>query len=128
MTRSPDDPMTTSPAPSLEIRNAASLATPLGRAARRGREQGEIHRIGNAALRAENGRLVYVGSEDEYRRRYSGSPAAVSIDATGKTLLPGFVDAHTHPVWAGDRGVEIGRRLAGESYATIAAQGGGINA
>ncbi|HLN81671.1 MAG TPA: imidazolonepropionase, partial [Thermoanaerobaculia bacterium] len=42
------------------------------------------------------------------------------------TLLPGFVDAHTHPVWEGDRGEEIGRRLAGESYAKIAAAGGGI--
>jgi imidazolonepropionase len=116
------------PLPSIEIRNAASLATPLGHAARRGREQGEILRIAEAALRAENGVLVFVGSEAEYRRRYAGNPATVSIDATGKTLLPGFVDSHTHPVWAGDRGPEIGRRLAGESYAAIAADGGGINA
>jgi imidazolonepropionase len=72
--------------------------------------------------------LVFVGTEEEYRRRYAASPAAESIDATGKTLLPGFVDSHTHPVWAGDRGQEIGRRLAGESYASIAADGGGINA
>ena len=41
-------------------------------------------------------------------------------------MLPGLVDAHTHPVWVGDRGEEIGRRLAGESYALIAAEGGGI--
>jgi imidazolonepropionase len=41
-------------------------------------------------------------------------------------LLPGLVDAHTHPVWVGDRGEEIGRRLAGEDYASIAAKGGGI--
>ena len=114
--------------PSLEIRNAASLATPLGRAARRGREQGEILRIAGAALRAEGGVLVFVGTEQEYRRRYGRNRAAVSIDAGGKTLLPGFIDSHTHPVWAGDRGPEIGRRLAGESYAAIAADGGGINA
>ena len=93
------------PLPSLEIRNASCLATPLGRAARRGREQGEIHRIFDAAVRAENGILVFVGAEEEYRRRYAGAPPAVSIDAAGKTLLPGFVDAHTHPVWAGDRAV-----------------------
>ena len=43
-------------------------------------------------------------------------------------MLPGLVDAHTHPVWVGDRGAEIGRRLAGESYATIARDGGGIEA
>jgi imidazolonepropionase len=116
------------PIPSLEIRNAAALATPRGKAARRGSDQGEILRIAGAALRAENGVLVFVGPEEDYRRRYAGSPTDVTIDASGKTVLPGFVDAHTHPVWAGDRGPEIGRRLAGETYATIAAQGGGIHA
>jgi len=112
--------------PSIEIRNAACLATPLGRSARRGRSQGEILRLRGAALRAENGRLVFVGAEKDYARQYAGRPAEVTLEATGKTLLPGFVDAHTHPVWAGDRGEEIGRRLAGESYARIAAEGGGI--
>ena len=112
--------------PSLEVRNAACLATSLGTSARRGAAQGEILRIPNAAVRAEEGRLVFAGSEAEYRREYGGRPASVSIDATGKTLLPGFVDCHTHPVWAGDRGEEIARRLAGEDYASIAARGGGI--
>jgi imidazolonepropionase len=111
---------------SLEIRNATCLATPLGTAARRGRQQGQILRIRNAAVRAEDGVLTFVGTEADYRRKFRGKPARVSFDATGWTLLPGFVDAHTHPVWAGDRGEEIGRRLAGESYAGIAAGGGGI--
>jgi len=114
--------------PSLEIRNAACLATPRGTSAQRGRAQGEIFRIRDAAIRAENGVLVFAGSESDYRREYGGRPAAVSIDATGKTLLPGFVDCHTHPVWAGDRSEEIARRLAGQSYASIAARGGGIAA
>jgi imidazolonepropionase len=114
--------------PTLEIRNAACLATPLGTSAKRGRAQGEILRIRDAAIRAEGSILVFVGSENDYRREYGGRPAATAIDATGKTLLPGFVDCHTHPVWAGDRGEEIGRRLAGESYASIAAGGGGIAA
>jgi len=111
---------------SLEIRNAACLATPMGTTAKRGRAQGEILRLRGAAVRAEEGVLVFVGSESDYRREYGGRPAATSIDATGKTLLPGLVDCHTHPVWAGDRGEEIGRRLGGESYASIAADGGGI--
>ena len=70
--------------------------------------------------------LTFVGSEADYARQHAGRPADVSLDASGKTVVPGFVDAHTHPVWAGDRGPEIGRRLAGESYAAIAAEGGGI--
>lgn len=112
---------------SLEIRNAACLATPIGRTARRGREQGEILRLRGAALRAEDGVFVFVGTESDYARHYAGRPADETVDATGRTVLPGFVDAHTHPVWAGDRGAEIGRRLAGESYAAIAAQDGGIH-
>jgi imidazolonepropionase len=79
-------------------------------------------------VRAENGRLVFVGLESDYAREYSGRAADASIDASGRAVIPGLVDAHTHPVWLGDRGPEIGRRLAGESYATIAAEGGGINA
>lgn len=114
--------------PSLEIRDIGCLATPLGAAARAGRAQGEIRRIANAAVRAEGGRLVFVGSESDYAREYSGSKADLSLDAAGKAVIPGLVDAHTHPVWLGDRGPEIGRRLAGETYATIAAEGGGINA
>jgi len=111
---------------SLEIRGAVSLATPLGSSARRGRAQGEILRIRQPAVRAENGVLTFVGTEAGYRREYADRPADVTLDATGKTLLPGLVDAHTHPVWVGDRGEEIGRRLAGESYSAIAASGGGI--
>jgi imidazolonepropionase len=110
----------------LEIRGAAALATPVGSTARRGRAQGEIRRIREPAVRAEGGTLTFVGSEADYRREFSGRPADVTVDAGGGTLLPGLVDAHTHPVWTGDRGEEIGRRLAGESYASIAASGGGI--
>ncbi len=105
---------------SLDIRGAEMLATPVGRSARRGPEQGEILRIRQPAVRAEDGVLVFVGTEADYRREYGNRPADVTVDATGRTLLPGLVDAHTHPVWVGDRGEEIGRRLAGESYSAIA--------
>jgi imidazolonepropionase len=113
---------------SLEIRNIGMLATPLGASARRGAAQGEILRLPNAAVRSENGRLVFVGTEPEYAKAFAGRPAATTLDAAGRAVIPGLVDAHTHPVWLGDRGAEIGRRLAGASYATIAAEGGGINA
>ena len=113
---------------SLEIRNIGCLATPLGSEARGGRKQGEILRLRGAAVRAENGRIVFAGPEDDYARAYSSRPAAGTLDAGGRAVIPGLVDAHTHPVWLGDRGAEIGRRLAGESYGSIAAEGGGINA
>ncbi len=113
---------------SLEIRNIGCLATPLGREARRGRAQGEILRLRDAAVRAEDGRIVFAGAEKDYVRQYAGRPAGAVLDARGRAVVPGLVDAHTHPVWLGDRGPEIGRRLAGESYAAIAAEGGGINA
>jgi len=111
---------------SIEVRDAACLATPLGRSSRAGRAQGEILRIAHAALRTEGGRIVFAGAEADYGREFAGRPAELTIDAAGRTLIPGLVDAHMHPVWAGDRGPEIGRRLAGESYASIAAAGGGI--
>ena len=48
------------------------------------------------------------------------------MDAAGCTVVPGFVDAHTHLVYAGDRRDELRQRLAGATYASIAAEGGGI--
>ena len=113
---------------SLEIRNISCLATPLGRQARAGRAQGEILRLRDAAVRAEQGRLVFVGPERDYAREFDGRGAEVRLDARGRTVIPGLVDAHTHPVWLGDRGAEIGQRLAGVGYAAIASAGGGINA
>jgi imidazolonepropionase len=115
-------------ASSLEIRDIGCLATPLGREARRGRAQSEILRLKDAAVRAEDGRLVFVGTEKDYTREFAGRPAEVTLDAAGRAVVPGLVDAHTHPVWLGDRAEEIARRLAGVSYATIAAEGGGIHA
>ncbi len=54
------------------------------------------------------------------------APGATRIDASGCAVVPGFVDAHTHVVFAGDRRQELQRRLAGATYAEIAADGGGI--
>lgn len=110
---------------SLEVRRLACLATPRGRRAAAGRSQGELLVLREAAVRCENGTLVFVGTEAELSRK-SYPPAEIEIDGWNKTLLPGFVDCHTHPVWAGDRCDEFARRLAGESYSAIAASGGGI--
>ena len=56
------------------------------------------------------------------------TPDGVSvIDCTGKTVIPGFVDAHTHPVFDGDRANEFAMKLAGAGYMEIHAAGGGIH-
>ncbi len=112
---------------SLEIRNLACLATPRGDSARSGPEQGNIHVLSTAAVRCEDGRITFVGTDAELAAKGFPRPDR-ELDGTGKTLLPGFVDAHTHPVWSGDRAAEFARRLAGESYEAIAAGGGGIAA
>src|SRR6185503_9696874 len=62
----------------------------------------------------------------EAARQLDLHDGAVRIDARGCTIVPGFVDPHTHVIFAGDRQDELHRRLGGETYETIAADGGGI--
>jgi imidazolonepropionase len=71
------------------------------------------------------GRILAVGTSAELRREYA---ARESLDATGRVVMPGFVDPHTHVVWAGDRAGEFELRLAGKSYLEIMQAGGGIMA
>ena len=54
------------------------------------------------------------------------SPARARYDAAGGFVLPGFIDCHTHALFAGDRMAEHAERLRGATYAEIAARGGGI--
>jgi len=84
-----------------------------------------VSSLPRGVVASREGRIVFVGSEDEFRR-IPLAPDAVVVDAAGGTVLPGFVDPHTHLVFAGDRRDELRRRLAGATYAEIAAGGGGI--
>ncbi|HSO24450.1 MAG TPA: imidazolonepropionase [Chondromyces sp.] len=111
---------------SLLVRGAAQLATPTGTEPRRGRGLSALEILPNAVVRCEHGRIVFVGDESEHERRFP-APNEV-LDAGGGCIVPGFVDPHTHPVWAGSREDEFDRRLRGESYMDIARAGGGINA
>ncbi len=109
----------------LVVRNIGKLITPAGRAPRLGSELGAVREIDTAALVAQDGRIKYVGPESLLRPD-DISPGAPILDAGGAVVLPGFVDAHTHLAFAGDRDGEIRQRLAGASYQEIAAAGGGI--
>jgi imidazolonepropionase len=111
---------------SLLVRGASELATPAGNETRRGPELAALEIRPQAVVRCEHGRIAFVGDESEHRRRFP-APDEV-LDAGGGCIVPGFVDPHTHPVWAGSREDEFDRRLRGESYMDIARAGGGINA
>ncbi len=80
--------------------------------------------IERAALAIEGSRIVWVGAEAELPHGFHDRDEVV--DAGGALVTAGLVDAHTHPVYAGDRLAEIERRSAGVSYEDIAAGGGGI--
>ena len=111
---------------SLLVRGAHQVATPLGHAARRGDEFAKLDVRPHAVVRCEDGRITFVGAESEHSRLFGDTDEI--LDAAGGCVLPGFVDPHTHPVWAGSREDEFDRRLRGESYMEIARTGGGINA
>jgi imidazolonepropionase len=89
---------------------------------RAGAELRELAIVENAVLLARDGRIEAVGRAAEIEIPRDAS----IVDAAGGIVLPGFVDAHTHPVFAGTRADEYEQRAAGATYAEIAARGGGI--
>jgi imidazolonepropionase len=108
------------------IEGAELIATCAGPAPRRGAAQREITAIRQAVIAARDGLITYVGPAASLREQVDVVAGATRIDARGCTVVPGFVDPHTHVVFAGDRRQELQRRLAGATYAQIAAAGGGI--
>jgi imidazolonepropionase len=97
-----------------------------GPAPRRGPDQRRLATLGDGAVASFAGRIVFVGPTAECLSRVAPTAGARTVNAFGCTVLPGFVDPHTHAVFAGDRRHELQRRLAGATYAEIAASGGGI--
>ena len=110
----------------LIVENADIVYTCAGDAPRRGARQRDVSALRHASIASQRGRILFVGSADECRRTLSPHADATIVDARGAAVVPGFVDPHTHLVFAGDRREELLRRLAGATYADIAAAGGGI--
>ena len=110
---------------SLAVVNIGQLVTLAGPARPRvGAELGELGLIRDAALLIENGRITAAGPYTELKHKIP--PEAEAVDAQGGCVTPGFVDAHTHMIFAGNRAAEFEQRIAGASYQQIAAAGGGI--
>lgn len=108
----------------LLIVNASELLTLVSRGGpRRGTDMNDLGLIPNGAVAVRDGAIVSVGPTDELRRTIR---AAQTLDAGGRVVMPGFVDPHTHCVFAGHRADEFEMRLKGASYMEIMAAGGGI--
>jgi imidazolonepropionase len=109
----------------LAVVNCSQVVTLAGpRRPRVGAEMRELAIVGGGAVLVRGGLIERVGRRDEVEPLI-GAGCEV-FDAGGRVLTPGFVDAHAHPVFAGDRADEFEKRAAGVSYQEIAAAGGGI--
>ena len=92
---------------------------------RRGATQGALDVIADGAVAIRDGVIVAVGPTADVLA-VVGSDDVETIDATGRTVMPGLVECHSHPLFAGDRCHEYAERLGGASLAEVAARGGGI--
>lgn len=105
----------------LLVVNIGTLATAEGRSARGGAAQGEVRALRDAWVRIEDGVITAVGTGEPPQ-----APGAARLDAGGRLVTPGLVDAHTHLIFGGWRQHELGLKLRGTPYLEILAQGGGI--
>src|SRR5512141_599920 len=104
------------------IHSATQLLTLAG-GPQRGDDLGRLSLIENGAVLMRDEKIVAVGPTKELRASYPEEP---TLEASGCVILPGFVDPHTHLIWAGDRAREFEMRLEGARYLDILAAGGGI--
>lgn len=109
---------------SIAVLHASQLVTLGGPSRPRiGVELSELGIIRNGGMLIRDGKIDVVGPSDEVEKKAQG---AEIVDAAGRVVLPGFVDAHTHLVFAGNRLDDFERRARGETYEQIARAGGGI--
>ena len=100
-----------------------SMVITLAGGPQRGHQLGNLSSIPDGAVALEGETIREVGPASELLKKY---PQAEKLDARGNAVIPGFVDPHTHVIWAGDRAGEFEMRLQGKSYMEIMATGGGI--
>ena len=106
---------------SLLIHNIGMLVTPEGTEARRGADQGRLRVLENAWIYIENGEIISYGD------RNKPITMGEKLDAGGRLVTPGLVDAHTHLIFGGWRQNELAMKLHNVPYLDILAAGGGIH-
>jgi imidazolonepropionase len=112
------------PSADLVIHNAAQIVTcAFGDKPKRGEEMREVGMLQDGAIAISDKRIVAVGPSPQITRDFS---AAELFDAGGRVVCPGFVDPHTHIVYAGNRLDEFELKIRGAEYLDILAAGGGI--
>src|SRR5262245_45240967 len=108
----------------LIVHNAGQLVTCASSGKpKRGATMRDVGLIENGAVAIADGKVVGVGSSEQILREFR---ADNDIDAGGQVVSPGFVDPHTHSVFAGDRLDEFERKIKGADYLEILESGGGI--
>src|ERR1700745_944521 len=109
---------------SLAVLHASELVTLAGpKRPRVGTELSELEIIRDGGMLIRQGKIERIGPSDEIEKNAGD---AEIVDARGRVVMPGFVDAHTHLVFAGNRLDDFERRARGETYEQIAKAGGGI--
>jgi imidazolonepropionase len=109
---------------SLAVLHASELITLSGpKRPRAGTELSSLGIIRNGGMLVRDGTIERVGASDEIEKNVGDAEV---VDASGRVVMPGFVDAHTHLVFAGNRLDDFERRARGETYEQIAKAGGGI--
>ena len=104
------------------IHSSSQLLTLQG-GPQRGHRLGTLGIIEDGAVVVHDEKIVAVGTTPELKASY---PDEQTLDASGCVLMPGFVDPHTHLIWAGDRADEFEKKMSGKPYLEILAEGGGI--
>jgi len=113
---------------SLLIKNIGQLITMQGPVPRRGKQLGDLGLVGSGAVAAAGEEILAVGRSEEIEGKVDLAEGCKVLDAHGAVVTPGFIDPHTHPVFAKTRENEFEMRLQGKVYMEIAAAGGGIRA